>query len=80
MRDCVDSISARMRNLGSGSGFFENEISADVENAFITSILEELVQILQILFVLLETSPGFPSDTLLLSWLRLMADYNFLEG
>ncbi|KAI5286599.1 hypothetical protein KEM54_006654 [Ascosphaera aggregata] len=80
LRDCTDAIATRMRSLGAGSGSLIDDVNGDIETAWITYHLEEILQILQILYQLLQTTNGFVSDTLLVSWLRLMVDYNFLEG
>ncbi|KAI5292308.1 hypothetical protein KEM52_006456 [Ascosphaera acerosa] len=51
-----------------------------IETAWLTSHLEETLQILQLLLLVLESSSELTAPDDLLAWLRLMADRNFLEG
>ncbi|KAI5302526.1 hypothetical protein KEM56_000619, partial [Ascosphaera pollenicola] len=80
VQDCIDAMLARMKSLASGSGFLPNEVNVDIENAWITFHLEEFLQILQLFFLVLQTTSKYVSPTTLLSWLHFMRDYNFFEG
>ena len=79
---CISAIRSRINSLESGSGW-SNDASAasdlEVELAWQTTILDELYQFTQILFLRMRMSDCTPSAQQLLSWLRLMAEYNFLE-
>ncbi|KAL2869274.1 nucleoporin [Aspergillus lucknowensis] len=78
---CIDAIQTRLSALeGDGGWLRATESSEEVENLWRTSLVEEVSQILQVLFLQLETSAEIPSAGLLLSWLRLMVDYLFLES
>jgi nuclear pore complex protein Nup188 len=64
---------------GDGGWLGAAESSEELENIWRTSLVEEIVHIVQIMFHQLQASEEFPTADLLLSWLRLMADYSFLE-
>lgn len=77
---CIEAIRLRLKGLESGSGWFKSlEPEPMVEESWLLNSLEELVQIMQVLFIQLRLSDAIPSSQLLLSWLRLMAGYDFLE-
>jgi nuclear pore complex protein Nup188 len=76
---CIKAIRLRIDNLENGRVWFTSD-GLEVEIAFTwyANNLEELVQIIQILFLQLQLSKVIPSSELLLSWLRLMVEYEFL--
>ncbi|KAK2801975.1 hypothetical protein FQN50_007533 [Emmonsiellopsis sp. PD_5] len=77
---CIDAVRLRIKSLEAGSGWLTPDSpSAEIEQSWCTSILEELTQILQFLFLGLQLLKTIPSAELLLSWLRLMTEYDFLE-
>ncbi|KAJ6181000.1 hypothetical protein N7519_011461 [Penicillium mononematosum] len=80
LQECISSIRSRLTSLeGDGGWLSAAESSEEVENIWRTSLVEEIVHIVQIMFHQLQASVEFPSADLLLSWLQLMADYSFLE-
>ncbi|PWY77495.1 nucleoporin [Aspergillus heteromorphus CBS 117.55] len=77
---CIEAIRSRLSSLeGDGGWLGVAESTQEVEDLRATTAVEEIVHILQILFLQLQASPEVPSADLLLSWLRLMVDYSFLE-
>lgn len=80
IQDCVDAVAKRMQSLPSGSQFFSDKVDLDIENAWITYHLEELLQIMQIMYLAAQTTHDLVPETTVLAWLRLMRDYNYLEG
>lgn len=80
LQECISSIRRRLTSLeGDGGWLGATESSEEIENIWRTSLVEEIVHIVQIMFHQLQASVEFPSADLLLSWLQLMADYSFLE-
>lgn len=80
LHECISSIRSRLTSLeGDGGWLSAAESSEELENIWRTSLVEEIVHIVQIMFHQLQASVEFQSAELLLSWLQLMADYSFLE-
>ncbi|OAX83904.1 hypothetical protein ACJ72_01735 [Emergomyces africanus] len=80
INQCTEAIRTRLSNLEAGSGWLlPDEPNVEIELAWQTNILEELNQILQFLVLQLQLSKAIPPAEILLSWLRLMAEYDFLE-
>lgn len=81
LQDCVDATRSRVSALeGDGGWLGADQSSEAIENLWRTTLVEEILHILQLLFLELQASSAIPNAKLLLSWLRLMADYNFLES
>lgn len=81
LQDSIDAVRSRLLALeGDGGWLGATESSEDVENMWRTVIVEEIVHILQMVFLQLQASTEIPTAGLLISWLRLMADYGFLES
>ncbi|OJD16527.1 hypothetical protein AJ78_03304 [Emergomyces pasteurianus Ep9510] len=79
-KQCIEAIRTRITNLEAGSGWLlPDEPNVEIELVWQTNTLEELNQILQFLVLELQLCKAIPSAELLLSWLRLMAEYDFLE-
>lgn len=82
IQGCIDAIRSGINRLESGSGWPNDESTVpnlEVELAWQETTLDELYQMTQILFLRMQMSGGVPSSQQLLSWLRLMTEYNFLE-
>ncbi|CEL05585.1 hypothetical protein ASPCAL06703 [Aspergillus calidoustus] len=78
---CIEAVKARLSALeGDGGWLRASESTEIIENLWRTTLVEEVSQILQILFLQLQTSFEIPSADLILKWLRLMIDYVFLES
>ncbi|KAI9923832.1 hypothetical protein ASPWEDRAFT_40372 [Aspergillus wentii DTO 134E9] len=81
LQKCIDAVRDRLSALeGDGGWLGAAECSEELEDVWRTIITEEIVHILQILFLELQASTEIPTADLLLSWLRLMANYSFLES
>ncbi|KAJ5687356.1 hypothetical protein N7536_009975 [Penicillium majusculum] len=80
LQECITSIRSRLTSLeGDGGWLSAVESSEELENIWRTSLVEEIVHIVQLMFHQLQASVEFPTADLLLSWLQLMADYSFFE-
>lgn len=80
LQECISATRSRIAELeGTGDWLGGAESSEEVETAWRTTMVEEMVHILQALFVQLQASSHIPDADLLLSWLQLMSEYRFLE-
>jgi nuclear pore complex protein Nup188 len=78
---CVEAIRLKITRLESGSGWFEAEGGSDeVESHWVTTNLQELGLIMDMLLLHLRTAHRILGSPTLLSWLRLVGRYNFLTG
>ncbi len=79
--ESIKAVKARLLALeGDGGWLGAAESCEEIENLWRTAIVEEVSHLLQGLFMQLQTSTEIPPADLLMSWLRLMADYAFLES
>ncbi|KAL1957753.1 hypothetical protein VTO42DRAFT_5596 [Malbranchea cinnamomea] len=82
MQNCINAARLRLNHLEAGSGWStekDGNMNLEIELIWQESTLDELYQIIQILFLQLRITKLVPSAENLLSWLRLMTEYNFLE-
>ncbi|KAL4934107.1 nucleoporin [Aspergillus undulatus] len=80
-QECIKAVKTRLSALeGAGGWLSAAEGSEETESLWRTTLVEEVSHLLQSLFMQLQTSTKIPSSDLLLSWLRLMVDYAFLES
>lgn len=80
LQECISATRSRLSEiLESGGWLGASESNQEVEDAWKTTLVAEVVHILQTLFLQLQTSAEIPDAELLLSWLHLMTEYNFLE-
>jgi nuclear pore complex protein Nup188 len=78
---CVEAIRLKITRLECGSGWFEAEGGNDeVESHWVTTSLQELGLIMDMLLLHLRTAHRILGSPTLLSWLRLVGRYNFLTG
>ncbi|KAE8355051.1 nucleoporin subcomplex protein binding to Pom34-domain-containing protein [Aspergillus coremiiformis] len=76
----IQAVQTRLSALeGDGGWLGVAESSEVVEDLWRTALVEEILHIVQILFLQLQASAELPSADIFLSWLRLMSDYSFLE-
>lgn len=81
VQQCINAIEARVRDLQSGSGFFKMEDGRiEVEGAWQTKVMEEMVLIMQTCVIRVQASYEIITSTALLSWLRLMARCSFFDA
>lgn len=80
LEDCITGIRKRLEDLeGDGNWLGANESSQDTEDIWRTTMVEEIVHILQIMFHQLRASSEIPTEDLVISWLNLMDKFTFLE-
>ncbi|KAH1598283.1 hypothetical protein KXX44_005657 [Aspergillus fumigatus] len=78
---CIKAIKDRLSALeGDGGWLGVAESSEAVENMWRTVLIEEVLHVTQMLFLQLQASAEIPTAELLVSWLRVMGDYSFLES
>lgn len=79
LEDCMTGIRKRLKDLeGDGGWLGESESNQEIEDVWRTTLVEEIVHILQIMFHQLQAASEVPSGSLLISWLDLMLGYDFL--
>ncbi|KAJ5901955.1 Nucleoporin [Penicillium taxi] len=80
LQECTSAIRNRLTDLnGQGGWLGEDESNEEIEDMWRTDLVEEVVHILQIIFHQLQASTAIPSGALVISWLNLMAEFDFLE-
>lgn len=80
LEDCISGIRKRLTDLeGDGSWLGVNESNQETEDVWRTTMVEEIVHILQIMFHQLRASSEIPTEDLVVSWLDLMIDFVFFE-
>ncbi|EFW13830.1 hypothetical protein D8B26_005985 [Coccidioides posadasii str. Silveira] len=72
---CIEAIQSCLSKMNGGSDW----LSPEAEYAQQLSIIEDVVQIMQILFLQLQESENIPSAEVLLSWLHLIVTYDFFD-
>ncbi|KMU74957.1 hypothetical protein CISG_00885 [Coccidioides immitis RMSCC 3703] len=72
---CIEAIQSCLSKMNGGSDW----LSPEAEYAQQLSIIEDVVQIMQILFLQLQESENIPSSEVLLSWLHLIVTYDFFD-
>ncbi|KAJ5727910.1 hypothetical protein N7493_005730 [Penicillium malachiteum] len=81
LEECMNGIRDRLKDLeGQGGWLSTDESNEEIEITWRTALVEEILQILQLMFHQLHASSEVPSGDLLLSWLNLMAEHRFLNG
>ncbi|KAI1943479.1 hypothetical protein LOZ66_000061 [Ophidiomyces ophidiicola] len=75
IRACIDAIQLRLSNIDAGTDW----LSQEAEYTRQLSITEEVVHIMQILFLRIQTSNKIPTSELLLLWLRVTVKYDFFN-
>ncbi|PYI21560.1 hypothetical protein BO99DRAFT_472040 [Aspergillus violaceofuscus CBS 115571] len=77
---CIEAVRSRLASLAEDGGWLSvTETNQQVEDLRTTTLVEEILHIVQILFYQLQASTEIPSAKLVLSWLKLMVEYSFLE-
>lgn len=78
---CITAVQTRLSSLdGPGDWLSTAKSNRQIESLWRTILVEEISQLLQSLFLQLQTSAEIPPAELLLSWLRLMHEHVFLES
>ena len=76
----VDALQARATDLEQGSGWFKDEgLQEDIEAAFANSLILEMIHIMEIVLVMLDSSTKITRTDAFLSWFRFMNRYSFFE-
>ena len=76
----VDALQARVTGLEQGSGWFKDQDpSEDIEAVFANGQILEIVHILEIVLILLDSSSKITRSDAFLSWFRFMRKYSFFE-
>lgn len=78
--DAIKAIEKRLSDFQTEGGWLSAaESNFDTENAWRTSLVDEVVHIMQIIYLHVQSCDGVTSGEVVLAWLRLMAEYSFME-
>lgn len=81
LSDAVGAVKKRLRDFQTEGGWLNaSESDVETENTWRTTLVDETVHIMQTMFLNLQSSDMIPSGNLVVSWLQLMAEYNFMES
>ncbi|KAJ5247538.1 hypothetical protein N7468_002521 [Penicillium chermesinum] len=81
LKECISAISTRLNDFAQEDGWLgAAESNSEIELNWKKSLTEEVLHIMQLMFHQLHTSAEVPSADLLLSWLELMDQHNFLQS
>ena len=75
----VEALRSRVHGLEKGSGWFEDDFQEDLELAWARNQLLEVLHILQIMLILLESMADLTRSDAFLTWLRFMGSVGFFE-
>lgn len=77
----VQALGTRVQALENGSGWFKDESAQEeLETSFARSQILEMIQIMRIMLVLLESSTKMSRSDVALAWFRFMANLSFFES
>ncbi|KAI9838501.1 MAG: hypothetical protein M1838_004557 [Thelocarpon superellum] len=77
--ECVDALQERLVGLEQGSGWFKDDPRPELDAEWGSSLLLELVHLLQIIYLVLDSLDGMTSSTVALVWLRFVSKYAFFD-
>jgi nuclear pore complex protein Nup188 len=81
LSDAVEAVKKRLQDLQTEGGWLNaSESDVETETTWRTTLIDETVHIMQIMFLNLQSSHVIPSGGLVLSWLQLMAECSFMES
>lgn len=82
-RFLLDAIKAIEKRLSAfqteGDWLSSSNSNMETENVWRTSLIDEIVHIMQIIFLHVQSTDSMPNGEVILAWLRLMAEYSFME-
>ena len=78
--EAVMALEVRMQNLGNGSGWLQDEDTVvDVEVAWCRVQVMESIHTMQIIMILVDSSPQLTRADVCRSWFKFTEDYGFFE-
>lgn len=76
----VDALQTRATGLEQGIGWFNDQgVQEDIEAAWASNQILEMIHIMEIILVLLDSSTQLTRSDALVSWFRFMSRYGFFE-
>lgn len=75
----VEALRSRLHGLEKGSGWLEDDFQEDLELAWARNQLLEVLHILQIMLILLESMADLTRSDAFLTWFRFMGSVGFFE-
>jgi nuclear pore complex protein Nup188 len=78
--ECIEALQERVTSLENGSGWFKDEDGRlDIEADWGKNQILEMIHIMQIMFLLLDSQKDITPSSVSLAWLRLMNKYAFFD-
>ncbi|KAH0537326.1 hypothetical protein FGG08_005880 [Glutinoglossum americanum] len=78
--ECIEALQDRVMGLENGSGWFKDEGGRlDVEADWGKNQILEMIHIMQIMFLLLDSQSDITLSSVALAWLSLMSKYAFFD-
>ncbi|OJJ49924.1 hypothetical protein ASPZODRAFT_57898 [Penicilliopsis zonata CBS 506.65] len=80
LQECIEATRSRLTELQKTGGWLSaEENTEEIEVLWKITAVEDILHILQILFLQVQVSSDAPDATVVLSWLNLMQDCDFLD-
>ncbi len=78
--ECINALQPRIDGLQQGSGYFRSDDGRDdVEEAWGENQTLEMIHIMQLLFLLIDSSTEITPSSVILAWLRFTSRYGFFD-
>ena len=79
--EATEALHARLKNLSNGCGWLQDDdLREEIEAAWARSQILEMIHIMQIMLHILQSAKDLLEPLAILSWFRLMKDYDFFES
>ncbi len=80
LSECVDSLQVNVDNLERGSGCFKDEGGRpEIEESWGQNQVTEMIHIMELMFIIVDSSLTISASVITLSWLRFAAKYDFFD-
>lgn len=77
----IEAIRKRLQQMDAGSGFLAaSGGNADIEMLWAEAQLAEMIEIMQLFFILITRTKGAPASEVVISFFTLMAEFRFFTG
>lgn len=77
---CFNAIGAFFQNLGTGSGWYQNDPKPALEEEWARSQFIEATHTMEIVFQIVSFQEELSASDVVLGWLNLLQSYGFLDG
>ncbi|KAI9709828.1 MAG: hypothetical protein M1812_007620 [Candelaria pacifica] len=78
--ECIENLQLQSGNLERGSGCFKDEGGRlDIEESWGQNQMAEMIHVMELIFLIVDSSATISSSTTTLSWLRFAGKYGFFD-